>query len=285
MRGSGRDIINPLESIIRNTFAIVDTVEKNRAMRALVAQAERAAGSGKWIERVPTPQVATKFNLSQIEKDVRAELEDMGIELPDNFDLDAFVKVFTPANFATPGQNLVTVIRNGERQFWEVHDQALYDAILAIGGNATSKLVEWASKPAALLRAGATLTPGFIARNPTRDTLVAFMQSRYGFVPVYDTVRGFLSLALGDEDAKLFFTSGIQQSALVGADRDRLRKKIAQLPERSRAAFFKHVILHPVDLLRALSESMEVATRLGEFRLARRRPASATAACSACSSG
>ena len=269
MKGSGRDIINPLESIIRNTFAIVDMVEKNRAMQALVRQADKAAGSAKWLERVPTPDVATKFNLSQIQKDVRAELEDMGIDLPDNFDLDGMVKVFTPASFVTPGQNLVTVIRDGDRQFYEVHNQPLYDAITAIGERQAASLVEWASsKATSLLRAGATLTPGFIARNPTRDTLVAFMQSRYGFIPVYDTIRGFLSVALGDEDAKLFFTSGIQQSALVGADRDRLRKMLRDMPESSRVAFFKNIVLHPIDMLRALSENMEAATRVGEFRLA-----------------
>jgi hypothetical protein len=39
------------------------------------------------------------------------------------------VKVFTPANLARQGQNLVTVIRDGKREFYEVHDQALYDAI------------------------------------------------------------------------------------------------------------------------------------------------------------
>jgi N12 class adenine-specific DNA methylase/2'-5' RNA ligase len=268
MKGSGRDIVNPLESIIRNTFTIVDTVEKNRAMQALTRLADKSAGSAKWLEEVPAPQVATQFNLSQVEKDVRAELEDAGVELPDNFDLDAFVTVFTPANFAREGQDLVTVIRGGKRKFYEVHDQALYDAITAMGGKATSTLIEWASKPAALLRAGATLTPGFIARNPTRDTLVAAIQSRFGFIPVYDTVRGFLSLALGEDEAKLFLTSGVQQSSLVGADRDRLRKMIRQLPAQSRAKFFANLVLHPIDLLRAISENMEAATRMGEFRLA-----------------
>jgi hypothetical protein len=235
MKGSGRDIINPLESIIRNTFTIVDMVEKNRAMQALVRQADKSAGSAKWMERVPTPQVATKFNLSQIEKDVRARARGYGHRPARQLRPRRLREGVHAGELRDAGAEPRDRHRNGKREFWEVHDQALYDAILAIGGQATSKLIEWASKPAALLRAGATLTPGFIARNPTRDTLVAFMQSRYGFIPVYDTVRGFLSLALGDEDAKLFLTSGVQQSSLVGADRDRLRKKIAQLPARSRA--------------------------------------------------
>jgi len=268
MKGSGRDIINPLEAIIRNTFAMVDMVEKNEAMAALVQQADRAVGSGKWLEKIPTPQVATKFNLSQVGDNVREAMADAGVDLPDNFELDELVRVFTPASFTLPGSNIVTVIRNGKREFWQVNDQPLYDALTAIGAQATSKLIEWAEKPAKLLRAGATLTPGFIARNPTRDTVVAFMQSRYGFIPVYDSVRGFIELALGTDAAKLFRTSGVMQSALVGMDRDLVRKEIRNLSERDRIDFFKHVVFHPVDLLRALSSSFESATRMGEFRLA-----------------
>jgi hypothetical protein len=60
----------------------------------------------------------------------------------------------------------------------------------------------------------------------------------------------------------------VQQSSLVGADRDRLRKTIERLPAQSKAKFFANLVLHPVDLLRAISENMESATRIGEFRLA-----------------
>jgi hypothetical protein len=41
IKGSGRDIINPLESIVRNTHTLVSMVEQNRAMQALVARRRR----------------------------------------------------------------------------------------------------------------------------------------------------------------------------------------------------------------------------------------------------
>ncbi|MGE3191454.1 MAG: LPD38 domain-containing protein, partial [Vicinamibacterales bacterium] len=119
-----------------------------------------------------------------------------------------------------------------------------------------------------LLRAGATLTPEFIVRNPGRDTLVAFLQSRYGFIPGVDTVRGLLGLILNDADAKLYFTSGIDQAALVGQDRNRVRQERDKLTREGHAQLAKYFVRNPLELLRALSSQMENATRLGEFKLA-----------------
>jgi hypothetical protein len=259
-----------MESIVRNTFALVDMVEKNKAMQALVQQAEKAAGSGRWLERIPDPKVATRFNLSQVAEQVRDSLEAAGVDdIPDNLDeaLDGLVTVFTPATFAKGDEQIVTVIRDGRRQFWQVNNTELYDAITAIGPRDTSALVRFLEAPARVLRAGATLTPGFITRNPGRDTIVAFLQSRYGFIPVYDTMRGLIAQVRGDEDAKLFFTSGVGQAALHAQDR-RSRQRIVERLQQGPRDRVRSIITHPIDLLRGVGEWFEVATRLGEFKLA-----------------
>lgn len=267
IKGSGLDVIDPFESMVKNAFAIVDMVEKNRAMQALVRQAEKSAGSGRWIEKIPTPKVATQFKLSQVSKDIKQALVDAGIEdLPDNLE-DAFeslVTVWTPATFAKGNEQIVTVLRNGERQFWQVNDPGLYEALTVIGGTATSRLMALAEKPTKLLRAGATLTPGFILRNPGRDTLVAFLQSRYGFIPVYDTLRGLIAQVRGDADAKLFFTSGVAQAAMAAQHRNQRQEAV----RRVQRAGTRGIPWNPVELLRAFSQWTETATRLGEFKLA-----------------
>jgi hypothetical protein len=267
IHGSGLDIVNPFESIIRNTFAIVDMVEKNRAMLALTEQAAASAGSARWLERVnpvEAQRVLVGRALDAMNPDARELLEAEGL------DVDRLVTVFNPRQTPLPSQHIVTVIRNGKPEFWQIHDEDLYDAVTAIGPRMTSTLMEWAEKPVRLLRAGATLTPGFIARNPTRGALVAFMQSRYGFIPGLDTVRGVFGILLHDPDAILFDTSGVRQAALVGADTDRRRARqaISHLTARSKAELARRIIFHPIDLLRMVSEVMEAGTRLGEFKLA-----------------
>lgn len=265
IKGSGKDIIAPLESVVRNTFAIVDMVEKNRAMLALVDQASEIKGSGRYIERIPDPQVATLFNLSQVSSAVRDALEEAGVDLaevlPDGgaLDLDEMVTVFTPAAFAARGANIVSVIRSGRREWYSVNDQSLYNTITAVG----PQIAAWIrvlSGPASWLRAGATLTLGFIARNPARDTFTAAVQSRYGFVPVVDTVRGLYSYLKADAYYQDFLNSGAANSALVSRDRNQVRNELRKMVER------QTIPRNPIELLRALSEATEMATRLGEFR-------------------
>ena len=273
LKGSGRDIIDPFESIVKNTAVIVDMVEKNRAMQALVNLADKAEGSAQWLEQVPPGQVATTFNLGQVKTEVLKQLfEKTGIspleaEVNEIFDWDAMVTAFAPQTWGNPKDRIVTVIRNGTREFYQVQDEALYQAITAIGPHAASEIVQWAAKPTAVLRAGATLTPAFIIRNLMRDTVGAMMQSRHGFVPVYDSLRGWLSMLKKDADWQLYLSSGVQQATLLGQDRDRLKSVVDQLGEQGWRRRIK-TIAHPLDAMRALSEQIENATRVGEFKLA-----------------
>jgi predicted RNA methylase len=265
IRGSGKDIINPLESIIKNTFATVDMVEKNRAMLALVDQAMEIKGSGRFIEHIPAPQVATQFNLSQVAGAIKKALEEEGVDLSEvlpnggQLELDELVTVFTPAQFAGKGSGIVSVIRNGKREWYSVNDKDLYDAITAVGPQIAG-WVKALSGPASWLRAGATLTLGFVARNPVRDTFVAAVQSKHGFVPVVDTVRGLFSYLKADNYYQDFLNSGAANSALVSRDRDQIRTALRKMVDR------KWIPRNPIEILRALSEATEMATRVGEFR-------------------
>ena len=266
IRGSGRDIVNPLESIVRNTYTITDMVEKNRAMQALTKQAENTTGGGRYIERIPNPMEATQFNLSQLAGDIREALESDGIELPMNHNLDealdSAVTVFTPSGFSRE-KGIVTVVRNGKREFYSVNEPALYDAITAIGTRNSQVVVNLLERPARLLRAGATLSLGFIGRNPIRDTFDATVNSRYGFRPAWDTLRGLAEYAKSGSHYQDFLNSGGGNSALVSGDRNSQRKMLHDLAGHK--SFRDSIVLHPIELLRGLSEAMENATRLGEF--------------------
>jgi hypothetical protein len=55
IRGSGRPIIPPTESIIRNTYAFINLAERFRVQEAMVRLAEGAEWGGRIAERLPTP--------------------------------------------------------------------------------------------------------------------------------------------------------------------------------------------------------------------------------------
>lgn len=285
LTGSGRDIIDPIESIVRNTAAMVDMVEKNRAMQALTAQAAGAPGGAKWLVKVSPNQQAVKFNLASVTGHLKRALDDAGLDVstgqtgrgsPALFvgdevvDLDQLVTLFQPVAWGSPKDRIVTVIKNGERQFWQVQDEALYEALTVIGARPTSEVLKWTEKPVQTLRAGVILAPAFAIRNVMRDTVGAMIQSRYGFIPVWDSARGAVSMLRKDEDYRQFMASGVQSAAKVDIKRARLREEINRITrKRGAASATVHYARHPIEALRAFSEAFETSTRLGEFKLAK----------------
>jgi len=68
-KGSWRDIVSPTESIIKNTYAFINAVEKNAVGKALVDLSNQSEGQGKYVEKIPadTQRIAVRDT----------ELEDM----------------------------------------------------------------------------------------------------------------------------------------------------------------------------------------------------------------
>src|SRR5690606_2944346 len=54
-KGSMRDIVDPLETYMKNAYAIVTAAEKN-AVNIALADMARLQGMGRWVERVATPK-------------------------------------------------------------------------------------------------------------------------------------------------------------------------------------------------------------------------------------
>jgi len=280
--GSGLTVIPPLESIIGNTFAIVDMVEKNRAMVALAEAAEKATdkkhSSGKWMDRVAPDKIPTTFELSRLTKEIQKALEDAGMEdLPDNLSeaFEQLVTVFTPATYVAPnGEQIVTLIRNGKREFWQVNHTGLYEAITQMGPRDAAGVIRLGfAGVASVLRTTATTTPSFIIRNFTRDSLVSWLQSKYGLIPVYDQVLAMIELTRGSEAAKLFAVSGVSQAALVGSDRRHRQDAVRQLSGQRLSV--AQTVLNPLELMKVAwsalqhaSQAVESATRFAEFKLA-----------------
>jgi hypothetical protein len=265
MKGSGREIIDPLESTIKNTYTLINLAERNRVGLSLVEQAEKTDGAGQWIERVPMPETATKFELAEI----RRALEQAGVDLADA-DLSTLAMVFRPSMLAPKSENILTVFQSGKRSHYQAHPD-LYPALKALDQEPSHILIRLLSMPARALRLGATgIGPEFVVRNPIRDTWTAFIQSRNGFKPGVDTFRGLFHALKRDDLYQEWQRAGGEHAALVALDRTKLQKNLKDML----ASPMKTVVRHPIEALRMVSEFGEAATRLGEYGRAKSRGAS-----------
>lgn len=221
-KGSTRDIIDPLESIIKNTFQFYNTIERNHVGRTFAKLADKN-GVGQIVERVNGNKAKT--------------------------------------------DNTFNVWENGEKVTYETTPE-LIQTMRMLDKDQSNMVAKILSYPANWLRAGATLSPEFILRNPVRDMIGASIYSKHGFIPVVDTFKG---LALFLKKGELYWDymkSGAAHAAMVSLDRDYLGGQLRDI--MSRESKVTKLIKNPIEVLRAMSEATEMATRLAEFDNARK---------------
>jgi len=257
IKGSELKIVDPIESIVKNTYLYVDIAEKNRVLSSLVNLAE-SSGRTDLIEKVPSKAKVTNVDTGEIKK----FLEDHGISI-DNMPEET-MSVFR-RGWQTLAADEFAVFRNGKREVFKA-DPTLVESIRSMDAATANLFIKIIGAPAKLLRAGITLGPEFMSRNSMRDQFVAFIQGN-GYLPVYHAMSGIGSLLKKDAAYQDWLKSGGANAAMVSMDRDYIKKNLLKLNEETKfidAAF--NVAKSPIELLRIASELIENSTRLGQFK-------------------
>jgi hypothetical protein len=222
LKGSTRDIIDPLESIIKNTFQFYNAVERNHVGRTFAKLADKQ-GVGQIVERVKGDKAKT--------------------------------------------DNTFNVWENGEKVTYETTPE-LIETMRMLDKEQSSMIMKILSYPANWLRAGATLSPEFILRNPVRDMIGAAIYSKHGFIPIVDTFKGLSLYLKKGQTYWEYKKSGAAHAAMVSLDRDYLGGQLRDIMKRE--SKFTKLIKNPIEALRAMSEATEMATRLAEYDNARK---------------
>ena len=238
IKGSERQIIEPMESIIKNTYAFVSLAERNRTMQALEKLANKTPGGSALMVKDGSPVPSGLSSLSP--------------------------KAFQPE------EGKIAVFNNGERTLYHVSPDVA-NAVNGLDRYQMGQLEKIIAAPARTLRAGATMSPEFVARNPIRDQFAALLFSQNGYVPVWSALQGLGHLWKGGEKYQEWLKSGGPAAAMVSIDRNYINQSVMRLEEQTKLGTLKNIIKSPIEALRIASEAMENATRLGEFVKARNK--------------
>jgi hypothetical protein len=281
MRGSTRDIIPPLESVLKNTYSIILNSEKNLSGQVLARLAKKK-GVGAFVEAVPTPiALKAKVSRDEIERSVIKHLKDTGqghlLEVDDEGKLvlrsdledivpDLIMK-FGPTSYPA-GENIVTVYVEGKPRYYEVSPEIYEMWTKGISPYSAGLLTKILRIPARTLRAGAILNPRFIQKNFIRDTWGSWLFTKYG-KDVKDPTGLFLDtlysplamMATSAGKGQLYvewMKAGGSMSTMQSLDRDHVVKKLDEV----RNGIKPHQI---IKWLRKAAEISEEANRLVEF--------------------
>jgi len=221
LKGSEKAIINPLESIIGNTYEI------------LASSAQAQVGK-------------TLKNLADLD-----------------FDGEYIKKLATFEK--AKNKNVVTVFENGQEVRYAV-DENVYKAMNGLNQETTGMLIKILAAPTSWLRAGATLTPEFAARNPMRDIIQAYILK--GFNPIKDFGKGIYSYAKKDDLYKRFLESKAGYGNFTSLDRTSRLKILKDITKQPVSGKIINIV-NPesyLELLRIITDTTETATKLGMFK-------------------
>lgn len=231
LKGSERQVVDPMESMVKNIFQSTNAAERNKVASQL-AKLAKDDPDANFIREL-------------------AEGEEVG------------------------RKNVVSVLVGGNKVRYEV-DPEVYKAMLNLDQESTNSLIKVFQKPASLLRAGATLTPEFSLRNPLRDIVQAFVVSESGFNPLIDFPVGLIqSISKGNLYKKWVYELG-SYGNIISNDRNVHKEALERVLKESSSKKFVNVVNGKslIRVLRAISDTTESATKVGEFRAALRKGAS-----------
>ena len=285
-RGSQRDIVNPVESLVRDTFLLTNAIKRHQVQRSIVDYVESNPGSG-WIAEDVTKEGRGKQPIplrdKEINEVIRKFLRKSGLDQDtiDEIPEDAyalFQQIWRPTfSEAKLPPNTIRLWKDGEPSYYQI-DPELFSAMAGLDRRGAHMIVRMLGAPATLLRAGATLHPDFAVMNMFRDAFTAALFSPKGFIPGLDTAKGATSRIARDEMYFRWKASGASQAHLISMDQKYLQREIRKALEAPgmlqriarRMKTPKGVVIDtPRSMFEAvqdISEITENATRLGLFR-------------------
>jgi N12 class adenine-specific DNA methylase/predicted kinase len=250
--GSDRSIVNPLETIIDQTFHRAAATHFNDAMRALADVADFAGpgGGGEIAERVvKTEEIAANdAGWRTLEGDLIAlgydpdDAREMVRRVESDFGDTQLLLQWSPEHMGPGRPLLIPLWEKGERKFLRINDPEfanhIHNSINGMGRELSTLMLDWLSKPATWLRMGVTTNPTFIIPNVIRDMWSAwiltgsFMDPRSW--PVVTQFRGIYHELRQTDMARLYQeVAGIMGGQNVAAlSRVRDKMDILALNER-----------------------------------------------------
>ncbi len=280
-KGSGAAILNPLESIVKNTDRFVKFAMRRRVCDVLCNYADTVDGFGQFIERVPPDVRVTKIKMGDYIKKIEETLDgnispDAMFAIDDalNNILGDEISGYTP--IADAKNKIIFTVRNGKAEYYQVHNDELFSAIAEMTPQQLGrffKVSQAIMKPMKMLIT--SLNPVFATSNPIRDFDTAYKNSVINnpaeFIGNY--AKAVKDIITKSDDYKQYLASGGGHSSLLSAQIDIIQKdlkKIAQKDMGIARRVFKAMI-NPIHIMSELNDITETIPRLAEFNAVKKR--------------
>jgi hypothetical protein len=263
LKGSKAIIIDPLETIVKNTDYIVRMTElnktKNDTMNIILEAKKKDPESFDWIEKKKgdlKPITVQRKELEKFfDKETLDKLSDKGVQELAIFRQEV---VYPDANSI-----FFRDIKTGKYEIYSV-GKDLATAFRVMDNPSMGFVAKWLTAPTRTLRAGAIVTPSFALPNFFKDTMNATFLSKVGWIPIVDSIRGIFHVVYKDpkkatEAYKRYLKGGGGFSTLRSVDRTVFDKDVHTILNKGIMRNEYSGLLGP---FKYLTDASELSTRV-----------------------
>lgn len=281
-RGSDRNIISPMTTLMHKTFALERIIAQNDVLKAMALLSDRAGKAGAFVERVPSSVLTAKtFTVKEVARQLtkddslsETDAQDLMTLLEASIEDGSTIKLFRPEQASSYGENVLFYWEGGKLAAIQLKDGSIGTDIVnmfnGLGRENMHVALEMIAMTSSAFRSAITAWPDFLLVNFIRDQMSAWVINDVGFKPFVTSLQG-----VGDElrqtqwskmyNAAMGIMGGMNVATLhdarVARDLNALRGKgyIAK-------AFNDGGIPGAIKGMARVVELTETGTRLGIFR-------------------
>jgi hypothetical protein len=254
-KGSDRPVVDPLLQVIKDTSLAITLAERNAVHKSIVDFG---------LKYDPNMKLVKKGEMKKVRpfEELREEAARHGLD-PDAIDVEIYREP----------KDVIEVFENGQRRKYTIDPEIkrMLESVDAQSAKVLNNMLKPLRGLTNLKRAGATsLNLDFGPKNVFRDTVSAFINSKYGITPGWSTVQGLFSSINRDDLYKKWVKAGGDNAMMVSLDKPHLKdtmiKELQGIPLFNKITNPKELGKMGLHALQTVSEHSEKANRLSEFK-------------------
>ena len=261
IKGSDKQIVDPIRADMDNMQLIVAMADKNRSNGNIIGAIEASEAKG---------QVMRIDDLSQGlkgEMDKARTINEQGTPIPQA--LEEAAAPFLAARQAPGklGPNDFMFYRDGQPEVWRAADEHIADLLRQDAPRQPNAVAELLSIPAKVARTGIIASPTFWIRVAIHSNLAASAFGDNVGAPGHVFMKGLMSAFKMDEHYDAWVRHGGAGTAISDYDRNYVARNFDQAFEESGTGnMVWNAVNHPIEALRSLQHMIDAAPRIGLMR-------------------
>lgn len=272
-RGSGLEIIHPVDNIINNIVRMVNAGVRNNVMRAITDAAQTMGADAAFLEQVPAPLTRTAFSMAGVKQDLTAMLEESSLTDIDKAQAQNIVgtldNILYQYGRGKAHGDTITVLKGGKPEFWKINDSQLLDSLTSMSQPQMHGILDAYGRISRFMTSNITGSNVIwsIFSNLPRDLGTFFTYSKNKNIAKMAAGVGsaYLNKAKGDNASPLYkeyLAMGGGNESMYSADRDLAKKARKKLEG-------KKINLNPLDWITFVSDTVESGPRFATYKLLR----------------